>query len=265
VSLSPETSHALAVLLGGYALGEFVFQSSRYPRRSTKGTRVLLTLRHALVHAGLVWVLLGIRNAWVPPASVFLVHLVTRGLADRQQNESARNFAFRQLAHGLVLLGLAFWLSRTIPSGLNGSAWMGTPWDLRTAEYYRAIGLLAGFIATVEGGAQLIARFVRPYLDELENALSTGPSTTLRPIRGLTNAGRVIGKLERSLVFLLVLVGQPGGIGFLIAAKSIFRFGELKETANRMESEYIIIGTLASFGYAVAAAYATSKLVGAIP
>jgi hypothetical protein len=37
----------------------------------------------------------------------------------------------------------------------------------------------------------------------------------------------------------------------LIAAKSIFRFGELKDSENRKEAEYILIGTFASFLFAL--------------
>ena len=50
---------------------------------------------------------------------------------------------------------------------------------------------------------------------------------------------------------------QPSGVGFLIAAKSLLRFGEVREGANRMEAEYIIIGTLASFLFGLIIAYGT--------
>ena len=50
------------------------------------------------------------------------------------------------------------------------------------------------------------------------------------------------GELERFLVYVLILVNQFEAIGFLIAAKSILRFGELKE--DRRDAEYVIIGTM---------------------
>ena len=80
---------------------------------------------------------------------------------------------------------------------------------------------------------------------------------------GLRDGGRQIGLLERGLIFLLVLANQPIGIGFLIAAKSILRYG----TANRDQrsAEYVIIGTLASFGWAIAVALATQSLLSALP
>jgi hypothetical protein len=92
--------------------------------------------------------------------------------------------------------------------------------------------------------------------------LARGAGAASPTARGLSNGGRVIGQWERALIFLFVAVNQPGAIGFLIAAKSIFRFGELKDRENRMEAEYITIGTLMSFGWATATAYATWWIIG---
>lgn len=74
---------------------------------------------------------------------------------------------------------------------------------------------------------------------------------TLSDDEGLTDGGRFIGYLERALILILVLAGQAGGVGFLIAAKSILRFGEIKDSSQRKMSEYIIIGTFMSFGWAL--------------
>ena len=75
--------------------------------------------------------------------------------------------------------------------------------------------------------------------------------------------GEAIGLLERTMIFLLILVGQPAGVGFLIAAKSILRFEETRD--SNIASEYIIIGTLASFAWAMACAWATLALIDVLP
>ena len=67
------------------------------------------------------------------------------------------------------------------------------------------------------------------------------------PARGFPDGGAIIGRLERLLIYCFVLSGQLGAVGFLVAAKSIFRFGELSNQQNRLEAEYITIGTLMSF------------------
>ena len=68
---------------------------------------------------------------------------------------------------------------------------------------------------------------------------------------GIQDAGKYIGMLERAFVFLFVITNFWEGIGFLLAAKSIFRFGDLKDKNDIKLTEYILIGTLLSFGLAI--------------
>jgi hypothetical protein len=67
----------------------------------------------------------------------------------------------------------------------------------------------------------------------------------------LQSAGKNIGIIERLLIFIFIVINQWQAVGFLLAAKSIFRFGDLKESKDRKLTEYILIGTLASFGIAI--------------
>jgi len=57
------------------------------------------------------------------------------------------------------------------------------------------------------------------------------------------NRGRVIGILERILIFYFVLNSFLSAVGFILAAKGITRFKELE---NREFAEYFLIGTLLS-------------------
>ncbi|RIA09427.1 uncharacterized protein DUF3307 [Flavobacteriaceae bacterium MAR_2010_72] len=67
----------------------------------------------------------------------------------------------------------------------------------------------------------------------------------------LADAGAYIGILERLFVFAFIIMNYWEGIGFLIAAKSVFRFGDLSRSKDRKLTEYILIGTLISFGLAI--------------
>lgn len=69
--------------------------------------------------------------------------------------------------------------------------------------------------------------------------------------KSLPNAGKYIGILERLFVLIFVITGRWEGIGLLITAKSVFRFNDLKESNSRKLTEYILIGTLLSFGMAI--------------
>ena len=48
----------------------------------------------------------------------------------------------------------------------------------------------------------------------------------------------------------MMLVGYYEGIGFVLAAKSILRMGELRGEQGTRFSEYVILGTLLSFAIA---------------
>ena len=61
----------------------------------------------------------------------------------------------------------------------------------------------------------------------------------------LENAGKVIGIVERFMALGLILAGQYGAVGLIIAAKSILRFN------SPQKNEYILVGTLLSFGCAI--------------
>jgi hypothetical protein len=61
--------------------------------------------------------------------------------------------------------------------------------------------------------------------------------------------GRTIGSLERAIALTLVLLGQYGALGLIVAAKSVARFKALED---REFAEYFLIGTLASLLLALA-------------
>jgi hypothetical protein len=75
---------------------------------------------------------------------------------------------------------------------------------------------------------------------------------------GEYNRGRVIGLLERALIYFFVLQGQYGVIGFTLAAKAFTRF---KELDDRRFAEYVLIGTLLSSTLAVACGVAVRRLL----
>ncbi|GGE44992.1 hypothetical protein GCM10007421_18960 [Halopseudomonas oceani] len=96
----------------------------------------------------------------------------------------------------------------------------------------------------------LIALILTPWLNHND----------LQDERSLKQAGRLIGFLERMLIFAFVVMGQWSAIGFLLAAKSIMRFNDTRQ-AKRPVSEYVLLGTLLSFGFSIAAGLATRVLI----
>ena len=93
--------------------------------------------------------------------------------------------------------------------------------------------------------------FLKPWQDAIDPQNKSKSSTIKNT--SLAGAGKIIGMLERLFVFGFILLNAWSAIGFLIAAKSVFRFGDLTEGKNRQLTEYVLIGTLLSFGIAIAA------------
>jgi len=69
-----------------------------------------------------------------------------------------------------------------------------------------------------------------------------------------------IGILERILILIFITTSQFSAIGFLIAAKSVFRFNDTREDGNK-KAEYFLLGTLTSFTLAIIVGLGVNKLV----
>ncbi len=162
---------------------------------------------------------------------VALLHTIIDGIKQRIAGDTARTFSLDQAFHLVSLLGLGWlWTAKGWLSEFSGIG-------------YEPIVVVSGFIATIRGVGYLTGKVVGQIKER--NKLQIG---------GLDNGGALIGNLERGLIFLLVFINQPAGIGFLVAAKSILRFEEAKD---RKMAEYVLIGTLLSFSLAIAIASVT--------
>ncbi|MDP2336288.1 MAG: DUF3307 domain-containing protein [Bacteroidota bacterium] len=74
------------------------------------------------------------------------------------------------------------------------------------------------------------------------------------------NASAWIGIFERILIVIFVTTGQIQAIGFLVAAKSVFRFSEIQHEGNQ-KAEYFLLGTLVSFTMAIVVGLGINYLV----
>lgn len=123
---------------------------------------------------------------------------------------------------------------------------------------YATLVFITGGVVAVETGASFMAASIRPFAEQLRDGL--GPES-VSPPDGFFAGGRTIGRYERLLVYVLLLIEAPTAIGFLIAAKSIFRFGDLTDRDNRRKAEYILLGTLMSFTFAVITSIITRTIL----
>jgi hypothetical protein len=235
-ALTAPMIQTFAALLLAHVLADFTFQTDWIVRHKRNP---LVLLLHIVVVFGFTTAALG--GIWELALVIAAAHLVIDAVKlwalPRHISGSFAGFAADQTAHLATLCAAAIWFPGAVAAG-TWAAWLG----LLTAPEL----LLSGLIVTVTAGGYAVGLLTARFSQQVEQ-------------RGMADAGRLIGQLERALVFLLVMIEQPAGIGFLIAAKSILRFDTARE--DHKASEYVIIGTLASVTWALLASYATRALL----
>jgi hypothetical protein len=133
--------------------------------------------------------------------------------------------------------------AKNLPRGVaveEGAGWQ------RVNELDRAVAISLGLLATVFPLGAVIGVLTAPWSREVERHLSDSETLT----HGLQGAGRYIGWLERSAIFVAVVNGHPGAVA-AFTAKSLARFPAFTREAY---AEYYLIGTLLSLFGATAAA-----------
>lgn len=244
-------AETLLLLLTAHLLGDFVFQS----RRMVDGKREpKVMFLHVAIHLGTTFFLLG---GFHPLAFLVLfgTHWSIDWIKTTYAEENANIFLLDQVAHLLVLIFAA----RLIPQAAVDGWWSSSVMrgDNGHGSLYLVFAcVVCGVIVNTRAGGTFIGLLTAPLRAELrESGPTTEGSSVDQPAdclaQGLRNGGRQIGMLERLLAMLLILINQPGGLGLLLAAKSILRFGEVKDSSHRKVAEYIIIGTFMSFGLAI--------------
>lgn len=228
-------TETLAALLLAHTVADFLLQTDAMVATKRRPATLLL---HAAIVLVTAQAALGRIDAWEPLA-LAAAHIVIDIVKAYALPDRLGSFLADQAAHLVTIFAVA----ALAPTLFAGGLWAGTTW------LPGAMALAAGLIIAAPAGGHAVALLVRPLAEAATE--------------GLPNGGRLIGLLERGIIYLLIVVGQPAGIGFLIAAKSVLRFEATKE--DQSAGEYVIIGTLASFGWAMVAGWATLALVETLP
>lgn len=222
-------------LLLAHIIGDFLLQPTKWVNHKYKKKHKSKYLYyHILIHfLALTLVLQAqLKNYWL----AFVVIIVSHYIIDviklhlNTKKNTRALFFIDQLAHILILsLVVTFYFSNPFEVGV-----------VFTSETLVFITFLL-FATSV---ASVIMKVIISKWDlDKDNEDNTG---------ALEQAGAYIGVLERIFVFIFIVLDHWEGIGFLLAAKSIFRFGDLSKAKDRKLTEYVLIGTLLSFGLAIA-------------
>ena len=255
---------SLIALICGHFLGDFVFQSDKLAKEKTEKKSVIIW--HALQVAIITWTLLGNFYLWWIAGIIFVSHLLidsiktlfiskaqTTNLEDNLERKEKLNrfefisFVTDQVLHVLVLFIIWYLVNKLSPVVFQKNIWVA----ILGIQYKKGLILLTGLAIGVWGVGIVLKYQMNNFTIRLSELLQDG----------LPKGGKVIGILERLLVFMFVLIGKPEGIGFVIAAKAVFRIGDLTNKEERNQAEYIMIGSLRSFTYAFIVAFIVKWLI----
>ena len=221
----------LLKLIIAHLIADFILQRSTWiEQRKRKKYRS----KYLYVHGFLVGLLAYIFSGYWSNLYIPIIFVITHILIDlwkSYQKTNVRNFFLDQLAHFVVIIFCWILYSNTeidfqvlfLSLGSNKTFWI----------------IILAYILIIWPSGYLISLITKKWSNDFKVSSS------------LQNSGKWIGWLERILILTFVLCKQFEAIGFLIAAKSILRFGDIQNPDNRKQAEFILIGTMLSFIVAI--------------
>lgn len=219
-------------LILAHLIGDFLLQPNQWVahKERHKAASPYLYL-HVLVHFLLYMLVLWDLNLWWMAAAAAVLHLIIDAAKLQFQNVKNKKIWFLadQAMHILVIAVLAGTVNQI-------------DWEfLKNEKLWKFV---AGFFFVTIPASVIIKTLISSWAP-------SSPDRNAVQTESLANAGKYIGILERVLVFVFIFVNHWEGVGFMIAAKSVFRFSDLAEARQRKLTEYVLIGTLLSFGIAI--------------
>ncbi len=208
-------------LLVGHIIADFWLQPGSWVvHKKENGIKSPKLMMHVAIASVLPVILTFQLNLWWFVPVIFVTHIIIDFFKSKF-NDTIQAFIIDQLLHVLILLALSFLGTNSEISANLAIFWI----------------YAAGFILITKPAGILTGKFLDAIIPEKNKTLKIDVSGW-------------IGILERILIFIFIIVGQFSAIGFLIAAKSVFRFNDVREDGNK-RAEYFLLGTLFSFTLAI--------------
>ena len=214
-----------------HLIGDFLLQPVAWVKaKEEKRLAAWQLYAHSILHGSLVLLFLWNWQLWEYALLIFITHLIIDSLKLILQKDANRRLLFflDQAVHFISIYLIWLWLE-------------GKMFPFFIFENKACLLLITGIVFLTSPVSFGVDIFISKWTPDPEGQDRTS----------LQSAGKYIGIFERMLVFIFIIINQWAAVGFLLAAKSIFRFGDLKEARDRKLTEYVLIGTLLSFGAAV--------------
>lgn len=229
-------------LVAAHVLMDFIFQSSKMVKAKTSGTtsqQLAYNLGHSLLHAMATYLIVGQCELWYIPVIIFVSHFGIDFFYKRNK-DGIVSFIIDQILHLLIIIGICIFVAgKTIDIDQIS--------DIFNSDKFWIICI--AYLLITKPTSVFIGKFISRWKPQINKQSNT--QLTSDEEKGLDRAGEWIGYIERLLILSFIMINQWSAIGFLLAAKSIFRYGNLKENTDIRMTEYVLIGTLCSFAIAI--------------
>jgi len=232
-------------LIIAHILADFIFQPDKWVKhRQDHKINSKYLYYHTIVIGVITFLAFGNYGVIWLPLTITILHFIFDLSKSYIKNNTVVVFLTDQFLHILVIA--LCWLNYTgqMPVLYNQYCHLfGEP---------KALLIIASYIIITIPMSIVIRKLTSNWYSE---AYSSDAEDSLK------NAGKWIGIIERFLALTFSIMGKYEAIGFVLAAKSVFRFNELKNPADRKRTEYILIGTLISFATAIALGMAVRHFI----
>lgn len=219
-------------LFAAHLLADFFLQTDRLCKaKLDKGMNGFIAqVIHALVHAISTYLILADWQMLIVPLAIFVSHLTIDIVKSHQHSNGTIAFLFDQLIH-IVIIIILWWT-------LYADCFEAKKWFYNLSTSKQLWMVIIAYLLITKPSSILISKFIKNWT----------PSNNMQ---GLPRAGEWIGYIERVLTLTFVITGNIEAIGCLLAAKSVFRFGDLNKAKEVKITEYVLLGTLTSFTIAL--------------
>lgn len=219
-------------LILAHLFGDFIFQPNSWVSdKENKKLKSRYLYLHVLIHTVLCFIFLWDIRLWWVAILVGISHFIidSAKLNFQTIKNKKRWFFIDQALHILVIAGISFYCKE---------------FNFEFLKNQNLLKIIAAALFLTTPASIVIKTLLSSWtpVPETQSNIQT---------ESLSSAGKYIGILERLLVFTFILVDHWEGVGFMVAAKSVFRFSDLVQAKQRKLTEYVLIGTLLSFGMAV--------------
>ncbi len=240
-------------LLLGHLVADFILQ----PICTANYRNTRLKYLHPFIHTALVSVLIGCLLGRFQDYGVVLFIFLCYSCLELSwklfPRTAIKRFIISQVFH-LFVLGLC---GVYLVYGWEGFCFksVSVAFD-RFFENKKIVVLSVGYLTVIWPARMLLNYVMQSWYEKIKDSLGDDY---------LENAGAWIGICERVIALTFVLYDQFAAIGLLITAKSILRFREGSTRGAhdklRSQTEYVLIGTLMSFGIAILAGIAVKTIL----